>query len=59
MSDLKSVIEAAFEQRASITPATVTAEVKAAVIAAIELLDSGKARVAEKIAGEWVTHQWL
>ncbi|KOO57435.1 MULTISPECIES: 2,3,4,5-tetrahydropyridine-2,6-dicarboxylate N-succinyltransferase [unclassified Rheinheimera] len=59
MSDLKSVIEAAFEQRASITPATVTAEVKAAVTAAIELLDSGKARVAEKIAGEWVTHQWL
>ena len=59
MSDLKSIIDAAFEQRASITPATVTAEVKAAVIAAIELLDSGKARVAEKIAGEWVTHQWL
>lgn len=59
MSDLKSVIEAAFEQRASITPSTVTAEVKTAVTAAIELLDSGKARVAEKIAGEWVTHQWL
>jgi 2,3,4,5-tetrahydropyridine-2,6-dicarboxylate N-succinyltransferase len=59
LSDLKSIIEAAFEQRASITPATVTAEVKAAVTAAIELLDSGKARVAEKIAGEWVTHQWL
>lgn len=59
MSDLKTVIEAAFEQRASITPSTVTAEVKAAVTAAIELLDSGKARVAEKIAGEWVTHQWL
>lgn len=59
MSDLKSVIEAAFEQRASITPATVTAEVKAAVTAAIELLDSGKARVAEKVTGEWVTHQWL
>jgi 2,3,4,5-tetrahydropyridine-2-carboxylate N-succinyltransferase len=59
LSDLKSIIEAAFEQRASITPATVTAEVKAAVTAALELLDSGKARVAEKIAGEWVTHQWL
>jgi len=59
LSDLKSIIEAAFEQRASITPATVTAEVKAAVTAAIELLDSGKARVAEKVAGEWVTHQWL
>ena len=25
----------------------------------IEGLDSGKYRVAEKIDGEWVTHQWL
>jgi 2,3,4,5-tetrahydropyridine-2-carboxylate N-succinyltransferase len=25
----------------------------------IELLNSGQARVAEKIAGEWVVHQWL
>ena len=25
----------------------------------IENLDSGKARVAEKINGEWITHQWI
>ncbi|WP_016955850.1 2,3,4,5-tetrahydropyridine-2,6-dicarboxylate N-succinyltransferase [Catenovulum sp. SX2] len=59
MSDLKSIIESAFEQRADITPATVTAEVKSAVEEAVALLDSGKARVAEKISGEWVVHQWL
>ncbi len=59
MTDLKTIIEAAFEERMSITPATVSAEIKNAVQAAIALLDSGQARVAEKIAGEWVTHQWL
>lgn len=59
MADLKSIIEEAFENRMNITPATVTSDVKSAVEAAIALLDSGQARVAEKIAGEWVTHQWL
>ncbi|WP_333797645.1 2,3,4,5-tetrahydropyridine-2,6-dicarboxylate N-succinyltransferase [Rheinheimera sp.] len=59
MADLKSIIESAFEDRMNITPATVSDEVKTAVAAAIALLDSGQARVAEKIAGEWVTHQWL
>ncbi len=32
---------------------------KSAILQAIDLLDSGKVRVAEKIAGEWVVHQWL
>lgn len=59
MSDLKNIIETAFETRAEITPATVTAEVKNAVQEAVLLLDSGKARVAEKIDGEWIVHQWL
>ncbi|MBN8445128.1 MAG: 2,3,4,5-tetrahydropyridine-2,6-dicarboxylate N-succinyltransferase [Gammaproteobacteria bacterium] len=59
MTDLKTIIEAAFEERMSITPATVSTEIKNAVQAAIALLDSGQVRVAEKIAGEWVTHQWL
>jgi len=59
MSDLKSIIEQAFEERLSITPSTVSDEVRQAVNNAIALLDSGQARVAEKIAGEWVTHQWL
>lgn len=59
MSDLKTIIEQAFEERMSITPTTVSEDVRQAVQAAIALLDSGKARVAEKIAGEWVTHQWL
>jgi len=59
MSDLKNLIETAFEQRADITPKTVTAEVKQAVEQVLSMLDNGSARVAEKIAGEWVVHQWL
>lgn len=59
MSELKSIIEQAFEQRAEITPANVSSEVKHAVDSVISMLDNGSARVAEKIAGEWVVHQWL
>lgn len=59
MSDLQRIIESAFEQRADITPKTVTPEVKQAVEQVLTMLDNGSARVAEKIAGEWVVHQWL
>jgi len=59
MSDLKNLIETAFEQRADITPKTASAELKQAVEQVLSMLDNGSARVAEKIAGEWVVHQWL
>ncbi|AVP83590.1 2,3,4,5-tetrahydropyridine-2,6-dicarboxylate N-succinyltransferase [Aeromonas hydrophila] len=59
MTELQQIIEAAFERRDSITPGSVDAATKAAILQAIDLLDSGKTRVAEKIAGEWVVHQWL
>ncbi|MGR8979554.1 MAG: 2,3,4,5-tetrahydropyridine-2,6-dicarboxylate N-succinyltransferase [Gammaproteobacteria bacterium] len=59
MTQLENIINEAFEQRAEITPATVSQEIRSAVDEAIRMLDSGKARVAEKIDGEWVTHQWL
>ncbi|NHB89235.1 2,3,4,5-tetrahydropyridine-2,6-dicarboxylate N-succinyltransferase [Photorhabdus tasmaniensis] len=59
MQQLKSIIESAFENRATITPATVNSETRDAVTQVIHLLDSGKLRVAEKIDGQWVTHQWL
>ena len=59
MSDLKSIIETAFENRASISPTSVDASVKAAVNDALAMLDSGEARVAEKLDGEWVVNQWL
>ena len=59
MSDLENIIEAAFERRADITPANVDAETKNAIQSAIELLDKGEARVAEKKNGDWVVNQWL
>lgn len=59
MSEIKTIIESAFENRASITASTVDTDTKNAVLEAIAQLNSGKARVAEKIAGEWVVHQWL
>ena len=59
MTELQQIIEAAFERRDTITPGSVDSATKSAILQAIDLLDSGKARVAEKIAGEWVVHQWL
>ena len=58
MTDLAATIDAAWEARASIDTST-TGPVRDAVMAALDLLDSGKARVAEKIGADWVTHQWL
>lgn len=59
MSDLQNLIEAAFEDRANITPTNVTPEVKQAVLDSLAALNNGSARVAEYIDGEWVVHQWL
>lgn len=59
MSELKSIIEDAFEQRAEISAASAPDAVKDAVAQAIAMLNRGEARVAEKVAGEWVVHQWL
>jgi 2,3,4,5-tetrahydropyridine-2-carboxylate N-succinyltransferase len=51
-------IDVAWEQRDQISSRT-TGEVPVAVEAALEGLDSGKYRVAEKQNGEWIVHQWL
>ena len=59
MSDLQQIIEEAFERRADITPRNVEPQVKEAVMESLDLLDSGKARVAEKGADGWVVNEWL
>ncbi|PZU84125.1 MAG: 2,3,4,5-tetrahydropyridine-2,6-dicarboxylate N-succinyltransferase [Shinella sp.] len=59
MSALEKVIEAAFDNRDTVTTAT-KGEVRDAVEASLELLDSGKARAATRGAdGAWTVHQWL
>jgi len=54
---LQATIDAAWEARDGITPAT-GGEVREAVAAALDALDSGRLRVAEKIGGAWQVHQW-
>ena len=58
MSDLQTVIDAAWEDRNGIGADT-KGEVRIAVDKALSALDSGEARIAEKIDGEWTVHQWL
>ncbi|ABI58513.1 MULTISPECIES: 2,3,4,5-tetrahydropyridine-2,6-dicarboxylate N-succinyltransferase [Nitrosomonas] len=59
MEQLQAVIEDAFERRAEITPRNVEANLKESVAQVINMLDTGKLRVAEKINDEWVTRQWV
>jgi 2,3,4,5-tetrahydropyridine-2-carboxylate N-succinyltransferase len=55
---LRAVIERAWDERDSLGPST-TGVTRLAVDAAIAALDSGKARIAEKVGGDWIVHQWL
>jgi 2,3,4,5-tetrahydropyridine-2-carboxylate N-succinyltransferase len=59
MHDLQSIIEAGFDDRAKLSPQNVPADIKNAVDEIIHLLDTGKARVAEKINGQWQVNEWL
>ena len=56
---LENIIERAWPQRASLSPSSAPADLREAVEAALDELDSGRLRVAEKIDGAWVVHQWL
>ncbi|EPF00075.1 2,3,4,5-tetrahydropyridine-2,6-dicarboxylate N-succinyltransferase [Rhizobium sp. R72] len=59
LSSLEKTIEAAFDNRDNVNTST-KGEVRDAVEAALELLDGGKARVAERGSdGAWKVNQWL
>ncbi|NLH81061.1 MAG: 2,3,4,5-tetrahydropyridine-2,6-dicarboxylate N-succinyltransferase, partial [Phyllobacteriaceae bacterium] len=49
----------AWESRTSLQPGTAPAKIGEAVDHVLEQLDKGTLRVAEKINGDWVTHQWI
>src|SRR5690606_3085322 len=59
MSDIQQSIEQAWEDRANLKPGSAPAKVGEAVDHIINELDAGRLRVAEKINGDWVTHQWI
>ena len=58
MTTLEQTIEALWDARDTLSPAT-TGDARDAVVAALNLLDSGERRVAEKVDGHWQVNQWL
>ncbi|MEM9401798.1 MAG: 2,3,4,5-tetrahydropyridine-2,6-dicarboxylate N-succinyltransferase [Pseudomonadota bacterium] len=59
MSDPQELIERAFERGGNAESAEEQAALQSAVDDALHRLDSGEARVAEKVDGEWRVNQWL
>lgn len=57
-TDLQAAIDAAWEDRSNISTQT-KGTAREAVLTALDMLDSGVARVAEKSGNDWVVHQWL
>jgi len=55
---LEQTIETLWDDRDNLSPAT-TGDARDAINAALELLDSGARRVAEKVDGTWQVNQWL
>lgn len=60
IQSLKSTLESAFDRRAELTAEQINDQVRPAVYAAIDGLESGELRVAEPTAeGGWQVNQWL
>ena len=59
MQQLQDTIELAFHKRADLSPSSADPKIRDAVEQVIAALDTGRLRVAEKINGQWITHQWL
>jgi 2,3,4,5-tetrahydropyridine-2-carboxylate N-succinyltransferase len=59
VADLAAQITALWESRDDLTAVMPEREARAAVHAAIDLLDCGEARVAEVVNGDVVVHEWL
>ena len=58
MSEIEKIINDAWEDKDNVNPNS-DKKIKDTINQIISDLDSGKVRVAEKINGEWVTHQHL
>ena len=58
LDDLRTEIEAGWDSRDAIGVET-RGPIRTAVEETIARLDAGAARVAEKIDGQWIVHQWL
>jgi 2,3,4,5-tetrahydropyridine-2-carboxylate N-succinyltransferase len=59
MQAAQQIIETAFENRTQYSPGNAPTDVREAVEFVLSQLDSGALRVAERLDGDWVTHQWI
>lgn len=57
--ELQQLIDEAWEQRSQISPYNAPLKVAEAVSHIVDQLDRGGLRVAEKLDGTWVVHQWI
>ena len=58
---MKGLIDAAWEDRGSLSPESAPAELREAVEECLDGLENGRYRVAEPLGepGEWIVNQWL
>ena len=56
---IQPIIDRAWDRRAELSPTTAPAEIADAVAAVLAALNAGTVRVAEKVDGAWIVHQWL
>jgi 2,3,4,5-tetrahydropyridine-2-carboxylate N-succinyltransferase len=56
---IESLIDSAFDRRAEIAVNRVPTELAEALDHVVAELNAGRLRVAEKLDGAWVTHQWI
>lgn len=59
MQDLIEIIEQGFDQGGRMAAPADQDHLKSAVRQAVDLLDAGEARVAERVDGDWQVNQWL
>jgi len=57
--DLRSIIDAAYEERTKLSPRNVPGAVRTAIEQALKLLNEGQLRVAEPEGGAWRVNEWL
>lgn len=59
MSNIKTIIEDGWENRAEINPTSVDASLRDAINSTLHSIDRGEARVAEPVADGWQVNEWL
>jgi 2,3,4,5-tetrahydropyridine-2-carboxylate N-succinyltransferase len=59
LAQLESTLNAAWEDRAKLSPSSAPADIREAVQTVLDALDAGQLRVAEKLSSGWTVHQWI